>query len=232
MKKFIFLVLLFLSISFSSYSQPAINCNSDKDTTVLVFSLYNNLAADVLCRPNIGGEVYFEKLSFFIEGSFSNYKFWGNEYDIDAFYLGFRKYFNDKYDKVFVELYSKSVYFDTDIFMNVGKYGYIFGGGGGIGYKITLKYNWKIYPLIRFGVDRIYYKPYYQENGNIDISFDPYINGRTDNGISHEDITSGNNIIYNTRKIDKDFFNTCTKGYWVGPTFIGIVIQKDFYFKK
>lgn len=37
-----------------------------------VFSVYNDLLYDLLFRLNIGTEVYFKKMSFFIEGSFSD----------------------------------------------------------------------------------------------------------------------------------------------------------------
>ena len=58
-----------------------------------ILGIYNNLLSDLILRPNIGFELYFSKMSFFIEGSFSNWPLFGKTYNIYHWNTGFRKYF-------------------------------------------------------------------------------------------------------------------------------------------
>lgn len=200
----------------------------------IIFSIYNSITEDLLKRKNIGIEFYFNKMSFFLEGSFSGGYLFGKNYNIDYWNTGFRKYFNKNYDKVFAEIYGTGGYFDTDLFSTNGKYGIFYGGGLGIGYKFSFKYGWKLYSLIRFGIIGFKFNDYYYYgNGNINILFDKYIDGQNnENSIERENNAILNtNIYYNDRSINSQFFKNSYNGFWIGPTYIGLTIQKDFYIK-
>ena len=207
--------------------------NKDK----LVFSLYNNLIGDLLIRPNIGIEFYFNKFSFFIEGSFSDGKFFGKNYDIDFWHTGFRKYFNDNYNKLFIEVYGRTGYFDTELLSkdDNGLFGICFGGGIGLGYKFNVCSHWKITSMIRIGFDDFKFNNYYTtNNGTVNVSFDDYVDGRNLNNIENNisAIDNTKNKIYINKTINKDFFSNSYNMYWFGPTYIGINIQRDFYIHK
>ena len=198
----------------------------------LVMSVYNDLAGDLAKRFNIGAEIYFSQFSFFIDGYFSTGTIFGKAYNSDIWHTGFRKYFNNEYEKVFIEIYGRGGYFDTQIFSDEGNFGIIYGGGIGIGYKFNLCRHWKIYPHIRLGIDRIYYNTYYSKHGNVDISFTNYVDGRTRENGQSESPSKTNAAVENDRKINQDFFNASFKGLWFGPTFVGITIQRDFHKSK
>lgn len=195
-----------------------------------VLSVYNDLLSDLLFRVNIGAEVYFNKMSFFVEGSFSNWKIVGKTYNIDFWHIGLRKYFNNEYDRLFIEINANAGYFDTDLFGS-GKFGVLYGGGVGCGYVFSLKHHWKIYPIIRFGLfERVYYSDY-KADGNINISFGNYTNWRT-NGTG--DTTTNNGVTGEpvNKVINNDFFEKSNKAYYIGPTYVGIVLKKDFCVNK
>lgn len=199
-----------------------------------ILGIYNDIPFDLLLRANIGVELYFNKMSFFIEGSFSNWPIFGKTYNIDLWYTGFRKYFNYDYNKWFIGIYGNVGYFDTELFGDIGKVGFLYGGGLELGYTFSLNHHWKISPIIRIGLfERIYYANYYYtEQGNINISFNNYNNGKIDNT---ENIYYNKNnklsIITIDKVITKDFFENSNKAYYIGPTFIGITIKKDFLIK-
>ena len=204
----------------------------------LVMSIYNNLAEDLLIRPNLGIEVYFCKMSFFVEGSFSNWTLFGKKYNIDVWTTGFRKYFNNDYNKVYVELYARGGYYDTDIFNKKGAYGTLVGCGLGVGYKFNICSHWKITPCIRLGFDNYKFKEYYQQAGGGDaqVSFDIYTDGRQNNEptVSETSVEPGTTGLIKTsdRTINKDFYKSCNNMFWFGPTYIGVTIQRDFYIHK
>lgn len=205
----------------------------------LVLSVYNSLSEDLLKRANIGVEFYFNQMSFFIDGSFSGNKFFGKNYDIYYWHTGLRKYFNDDYNKIFIELYGRTGYFDTDLFAkdDNGVFGVFFGGGVGVGYKFNICKHWKITPLIRFGFDNFKFNYYYSNNSaGVDVSFNQYINGKSSSEkINNEKETinqEGNTIYVNDKTINKNFYNNAYNMYWFGPTYIGVTIQRDFYIHK
>ena len=204
----------------------------------LVLSVYNSLSEDLLKRANIGVEFYFNQMSFFIDGSFSGNKFFGKNYDIYYWHTGLRKYFNDDYNKIFIELYGRTGYFDTDLFVKDenGVFGVFFGGGVGIGYKFNICKHWKIIPLIRFGFDDFKFNYYYGNSAGVDVSFNQYINGKSSSEkINNENETinqEGNTIYVNDKTINKNFYNNAYNMYWFGPTYIGVTIQRDFYIHK
>lgn len=212
--------------------------NKEKKQDKLVLSLYNNLVEDLLIRPNIGIELYFNKFSFFVEGSFSDGKLFGKNYDIDFWHTGFRKYFNTNYNKWFIEIYGRTGYFDTELLSkdDNGLFGICFGGGIGFGYKFSVCTHWKITPMIRFGYDDFKFKDYYSSNcGNIDVLFGKYVDGRIQNQLinnTEEGINNGNILYLNDKIINKNFINDSYNMQWFGPTFIGITIQRDFYIHK
>ena len=209
---------------------------NDKNPGRLALSIYNSITEDLLARPNIGIEIYFKHMSFFLDGSFSNGKFLGKENNIYNWNTGFRGYFDKDFSKFFIELYGNAGYFDTNLFTDVGKYGIFFGGGIGVGYKIKLGKHWKLSPHIRLGVLSFRFKDYYSDasDGGIDVSFGTYVDGRTrtEAQIEQGGGNVGRSTIVNERSINSDFFNSCLKGYWLGPTYIGVTIQRDFYIKK
>ena len=198
-----------------------------------VFAVYNSLTSDLLLRPNIGAEVYFKKMSFFVEGSFSKWDLFGKTYNIDVWYSGFRKYFNYDYDKWFIEAFADVAYFDTNLFWKNGKVGIIYGGGLGVGYVFNLCPHWKIYPVIRFGLfERIYYSDYYYSGqGSINISFGNYSNGILDNTSSGQNGSTNTNVIEADKQISKEFINNSNKAFYIGPTYVGIVLKRDFCIK-
>ena len=201
--------------------------------STLVMSIYNDLSGDLLKRINIGTEIYFHKFSFFIDGYFSNGTMFGKTYNSSIWHAGFRKYFNNYYKKVFIEIYGHGGYFDTQIFSDNGNFGVIYGGGIGIGYKFGLCTHWKIYPHVRFGIDRIYYNTYYSKPGNVNVSFSNYVDGQsTDGGTNNDSAQTNANVVYNDKKINRNFFDSSFKGVWFGPTFVGITIQRDFHTRK
>jgi len=192
-----------------------------KDTIVL--SLYNNLIGDFTIHANLGGEIYFKKLSYFAECSFSDCTLLGMNYNLLSYHTGIRKYFNENYDKFFIEGYGRVGHFDTDIFWENGKFGVFIGGGIGIGYKFNLCTHWKIYPVLRFGFDEFFVNDYYSTNQKIIVNV--IYNNQSPVSQSEE----GTSLILNSRAIDKRFYNNCYKVSWVGPTYIGLTIQRDFH---
>lgn len=196
----------------------------------LALSIYNDLCGDLIKRANIGAEVYFGKFSAFVDGYFSSATLIGKTYCSDAFHAGVRKYFNNEYNKVFIEIYGRFLYFDTDLFRDNGIYGITYGGGLGIGYKFNLCTHWKIYPSIRFGFDRFYYKDY-TGNGNVNVSFGRYVDGQGVESAEGEAISVTPETITD-RAIDGSFFDSSGRGVWIGPTYFGITLQRDFHFRK
>ena len=212
-------------------TEKIINDNHNRS----VFAVYNDLTSDLLFRVNLGTEVYFNKMSFFIEGSFSNWPILGKTYNIDVWHTGFRKYFNYDYDRLFIEAYANAGYFDTEILSEVGKIGILYGGGLGIGWVFNFCSHWKLYPIIRFGIfERVYYADYYYtEQGNINISFGNYSNGQINNNPGDQGGQSNNNVVITTSKtITKEFLQNSNKAYYFGPTYFGIVLKKDFCINK
>lgn len=202
--------------------------NKDK----LIFSVYNSLSEDLILRPNIGAEFYFHKMSWFIDGSFSRGTFYGKNYNIDFWHTGLRKYFNDRYDKLYIEVYGRTGWYDTDLFAkdDNGVFGIFFGGGLGIGYKFSVCKHWKITPSIRFGFDNFKFNNYYTDDVGIDVSFGKYTNGR--HLINEEGQTvnkNGDTVYWNDKTINKEFFDNYYNLYLFGPTYIGVTIQRDFY---
>jgi hypothetical protein len=173
-------------------------------------------------------------MSFFIDGSFSDGKFYNKNYNIYYWHTGLRKYFNDNYNKIFIELYGRTGYFDTDLFFknDNGVFGIFFGGGIGIGYKFNISKHWKMSPIIRFGFDNFKFKHYYNEIGGVDVSFDKYVDGKLPLEDVNEENQKKGNIYINNKIINREFFNNCYNMYWFGPTYIGITIQRDFYIDK
>ena len=207
----------------------------EKESNKLVFSIYNSLTEDLLKRGNIGAEFYFKQMSFFIDGSFSDGKFYNKNYNIYYWHTGLRKYFNNNYNKIFVEVYGRTGYFDTDLFFknDNGVFGVFFGGGIGIGYKFNICKHWKITPLIRFGFDNFKFKHYYDKIGGVDVSFNQYVDGKSNLDEINTENNNLDSIYYlNSKTIDKDFFNKSYNMYWFGPTYIGVTIQRDFYIHK
>ena len=200
-----------------------------------VFAIYNDLLSDMLLRANIGTEVYFNRMSFFVEGSFSKWKITGREYDTDSWHVGFRKYFNDNYDKLFIEAFGNAGYFDTELFTDVGKIGIFYGGGLGIGWVFNLCPHWKIFPIVRIGLfERSYYADYYYtEQGQINVLFGEYQNGKINNGLNGDQtITDEPKVIAVSKTINKEFFENSYKAFYIGPTYIGISIKRDFCVNK
>lgn len=195
-----------------------------------VFAVYNDLLSDILFRCNVGAEIYFNKMSFFIEGSFSNWNLIGKTYNIDIWHTGLIKYFNNDYKGLFIEVYANAGYFDTDLFSAIGKVGVMYGGGVGIGYAFDLCSHWQICPIVRIGLfERIYYADYYSGNGNIGVSFGNYSNGTIDN-TSHS--SEGGNYVTAPKTITGDFFENSNKAFYIGPTYVGIVLKKGFCINK
>lgn len=213
---------------------------SMKNDDKLVFSVYNSLTEDLIQRPNIGVEFYFYQMSWFIDGSFSSGTFYGKKYDIDFWHTGLRKYFNDRYDKLYIELYGRTGWYDTDLFSkdDNGVFGIFFGCGLGLGYKFSVCKHWKITPNIRFGFDNFKFNDYYyfDGNGGIDVSFGKYVDGRNPSKEVNNDVQTvnkdGNTVYLNDKTINRDFFNNSYNMYWFGPTYIGVTIQRDFYIHK
>jgi hypothetical protein len=198
-----------------------------------IFGIYNDIPSDLLLRANIGFELYFNQMSFFIEGSFSNWDLFGKIYNIDIWNTGFRKYFNYDYDKWFTGIYCNAGYFDTELFGDIGKVGFLYGGGLELGYTFSLKHNWKISPIIRIGLfERVYYADYYySESGNINIIFGNYSNGKINGNNEQSQTQVENNKIMVNKVITKEFIENSNKAYYIGPTFIGLVLKKDFLLK-
>ena len=215
-------------------AQPKSGINTPCPNTDIVISIYNDLAGDLLKRGNVGAEVYFSRHSFFLDGYFTPGAIFGKTYNSDVWHTGFRRYFNDSYDKTFIELYGRFGYFDTDIFNENGIFGIFYGGGIGIGYKFNLCTHWKIYPSIRFGIDKIYYQHYYQKGGNVNVSFGKYVDGMGTESAEKTGTESmeSSKIIYNEKTIGEQFLDNSISGLWLGPTFIGVTIQRDFHFKR
>ena len=213
---------------------------SRKNDDKLVFSVYNSLTEDLIQRPNIGVEFYFHQMSWFIDGSFSSGTFYDKKYDIDFWHTGLRKYFNDRYDKLYIELYGRTGWYDTDLFSkdDNGVFGVFFGCGLGLGYKFSVCKHWKITPNIRFGFDNFKFNDYYyfDGDGGIDVSFGKYVDGRNPSKEVNNDIQTvnknGNTVYLNDKTINRYFFNNSYNMYWFGPTYIGVTIQRDFYIHK
>ena len=200
----------------------------------LVFSPYNNLLTDLIKAPGIGLEFYFHQMSFFVEGNFANTTLTGKKFTYDLWHTGFRKYFNDDYDKIFIEIYGRTGYFDMDIFgEEPGKFGIPFGVGFGLGWKFSLCSHIKLYPLVRFGYDHIKFIDYYYTEtgvGNVGVSFNQYIDYK-DNTPEE----TNNSVIEYTpenRIIDREFFEKAKTLHWFGPSYVGLVIQLDLHSKK
>ena len=171
-------------------------------------------------------------MSWFIDGSFSSGTFYGKKYDIDFWHTGLRKYFNDRYDKLYIELYGRTGWYDTDLFAkdDNGVFGIFFGGGLGIGYKFSVCKHWKITPSIRFGFDNFKFNNYYTDDAGIDVSFGKYTNGRHLTNEEGQTVNkNGDPVYWNDKTINKQFFNNYYNLYWFGPTYIGVTIQRDFY---
>lgn len=200
-----------------------------------VFAVYNDLLSDMLLRANIGAEVYFNRMSFFVEGSFSKWKITGREYDTDSWHIGIRKYFNNNYDKLFIEAFGNAGYFDTELFTDVGKIGVFYGGGLGVGWAFSLWPHWKICPIIRFGLfERSYYADYfYSEQGRMNVVFGEYQNGKINSGTNNEQISNDEpKVIAISKTINKEFFENSYKAFYIGPTYVGITIKRDFCINK
>ena len=195
-----------------------------------IFAVYNDLLGDLLFRVNIGTELYFKQYSFFIEGSFSDWSLIGKTYNIDIWHIGIRDYFNDDYNKLFVELYGHTGYFDTDLFGDIGKIGVLYGGGLGIGYVFDLCPHWKLIPMFRLGLfEKVYYADYYYtESGNINVSFGNYSNGKVDNTENTNTGSNGEKAITVNKTITKEFFENSNKVSYIGPTYVGIILKRDF----
>ena len=200
-------------------------------------SVSNDLFNDLIMRGNVGIEKYFRKSSLFIDGSFSNGTMYGKAYNTALWHCGLRCYFNRDFNRFFVELYGRTGYFDTNLFMDEGKYGVLFGGGIGAGYKFDIGKKWKIYPLVRIGYDRVYFKNYDSGGqGNINLQFGSYTDGRTSNGSGdgNTDIIGQGAVltIKGNREIDSKFFENCYTAHMFYPTYVGLVLQRDFFYKK
>lgn len=178
----------------------------------LVISISNDLIGDFAERANIGLDVYFHTMSFFVEGSFSFWPLFGKPYNITVWHTGLREYFNKDYNKLFAEVYGRVGWFD------IGDTGIFYGGGLGVGYKIDLGKYWKIYPIFRLGFDN--YKVAGTGAGEINISFGKYV------APTETQPENRNQIKYN------DTSDAHYNVYWFGPTYLGLTIQRNFYFKK
>ena len=206
----------------------------EKSCGKLVFSPYNNLMTDLIKAPGIGLEFYFYQMSFFVEGNFANTTLTGKKFTYDLWHTGFRKYFNDDYDRVFIEVYGRTGYFDMDIFGDEpGKFGVPFGVGLGLGWKFSLCSHVKLYPLIRFGYDHIKFIDYYYTEtgvGNVGVTFNQY----TDYKDNTPEKTNNTVIEYTpeNRVINREFFEKAKTLHWFGPTYVGLVIQFDLHNNK
>ena len=202
-----------------------------KDKSKIVFGVYNSLSEDLLKRPNVGVEFYFHQMSWFVEGSFSSGKLFNKIYNVDFWHTGLRKYFNDKYDRLYIEVYGRTGWYDTDLFVNDdnGVFGVFFGGGMGLGYKFKVCRHWTIAPSIRFGFDNFKFKDYYTRDAvGIDVTFGEYVDGKTQS-TNQSTNSRGETVYLNDRTLNKDFFNSAYNMYWFGPTYIGVTIQRNFY---
>lgn len=211
--------------------------NKEKTKKELTLSLYNDIVGDLVIRRNIGFELYFKQMSYFVEGSFSQGKLYDKVYDIQLWHTGFRKYFNDDFNKYFIEMYGRTGFFDTTVLNDNGNFGTFYGAGIGLGYKFDIGKHWKIYPLIRVGFDYCANEKYYYQvqNGNINILFNRYTDGKADNSSDNNDnsVNSGVQADYVIdKKINDDFFRDSNKVIWFGPTYIGVIIQRDFFKRK
>ena len=208
-----------------------INIDNPSPKETAVFGIYNSLSEDLLKRPNIGAEVYFHQLSWFVEGSFSDGKLFNRNYDIDLWHTGMRKYFNNNYNRLYIELYGRAGHYDTDLFMrdDNGVFGVLFGIGVGVGYKFSINKHWTITPNIRIGFDNFKFKNYYTiDGGNIDVSFGEYIDGKY-NGPNDTNAHNTNTPHFNNKTINTEFFKNAYNLYWFGPTYIGVTIQRNIY---
>lgn len=190
-----------------------------KEEHTLVFSLYNDLLEDMILLPNIGVDLRLGKNSIFIDAAYSKSPVFGKTNQLILWNTGFRTYGNKENKGLFIEAYGRAGYFDIEM---IEKFGVFYGCGVGIGYKFGLLGPWKIYPLLRFGVDWFNFNTYYSEGGGINITFGRYVDANSNN----------QEEIINDRVIDKQFFTDCYKTTWFGPTFLGITIQRDFYLNK
>lgn len=193
------------------FAEPSTPLPSDR----LAISIYNDLTSDLLERANIGIEFYFRKMSFFIDGHFSYWPLFGNTYQTNFWHTGFCKYFNEDYNKTFLEVYGRLGWYNTDLFN--GKFGVVYGGGLGVGYKFDLGKYWKIYPIFRVGFDAFRFKS--RTPGEINISFGKYVDPET---------TETESQIVNYNNANDEYYTL----FWLGPTYIGLTIQRNFYFKK
>ena len=199
----------------------------------LVFSLYNSITTDLMKTGNLGFEVYFANMSYFLEGEFSDTDIFDRKFRHDLWHTGFRKYFNNNYDRPFIEFYLRTGYYDIDFGVNNGKYGLLYGAGFGLGYKFNLCRHLKLYPFIRFGYDRLMIAGRDDKDGggNVNVSFNDYMDYRSTERSTNTQQTEYNSIHnnYSKFKIDTDFYGKCNRGYWVGPTYVGLIIQVDLY---
>lgn len=216
------------------YQKDTVYLNKKNDK--IVFGIYNSLSGDLLKRPNIGVEFYFHRMSWFAEGSFSRGYLFNKNYNIDIWHTGLRKYFNDKYDKLYIEIYGRAGWYDTDLFVkdDNGMFGVLFGGGVGMGYKFKVCKHWTITPCVRIGFDWLKFKDYYTKNNvGIDVSFGEYTDGKNPTTPDNQSINTRGEVVYlNDKTINKEFFNSAYNMYWFGPTYIGATIQRDFYLRK
>jgi hypothetical protein len=193
-------------------SAPPLEPSTTQSSDRLVISISNDLIGDFAERANIGLDIYFHTMSFFVEGSFSFWPFFGKPYNITVWHTGLREYFNKDYNKLFAEVYGRVGWFD------IGDTGIFYGGGLGIGYKIDLGKYWKIYPIFRLGFDN--YNVVGTGAGEINISFGNYV------APTETQPENRNQIRYNATS--DEHYNV----YWFGPTYLGLTIQRNFYFKK
>lgn len=101
--------------------------------------------------------------------------------------------------------------------ISFGKCDYKFIGlDAGIGYKFDLVGPWKLYPVIRLGTGLLYVEKQ-QRSGNIQISFGEYTE------------TWNNTVPVNEKG---ELYKNKYRGYWFGPTYVGLTIQRDFTFIK
>lgn len=209
----------------------------EKTEKELALSLYNDIVGDLVIRKNIGFELYFKQMSYFVEGSFSQGKLYDKVYDIQLWHTGFRKYFNDDFNKYFIEIYGRTGFFDTTVLNDNGNFGTFYGTGIGLGYKFDIGKHWKIYPLLRIGLDYYANENYYYliQNGNINALFNSYTNGKStkSNENSVSTVSNGTQTTYTIDKnLNDEFYRNSSKRIWFGPTYLGLIIQRDFFIKR
>lgn len=211
-----------------------IDKSNERNCNKLILSPYHNIVSDLIKSPGIGVEFYFHQIGVFVEGSFANTTLAGKKFTYDLWHIGVRKYFNNDYDKIFIELYERTGYFDMDIFgENPGKFGVPYGLGIGVGWKFSLCSHIKLYPLIRLGYDHINFIDYYYTRdvgGNVGVMFNQYVDYKDNTiGNPNDDVIE---YAPENRSINREFFEKSKVLHWFGPSYIGVVIQLDLHNKK